>query len=349
MWERKLAVIITLLNLIASIRGEGEVIEPTPSPTRSPTQSQPPTKSQSPTSDILIKNCKETLDEYDYNGNGVIDRNEEFVTFLEHLSGNTEYDGGTNFIDVDLDFIGVLNEVSSESEGLDLSNPAQVLTFCTLLAVQIKNHRTEHPSFLPSLSPAPSDIPTQKPTTFPVAEPSSSPTSSPSKKPTTMPTFSPTFNPSVSPEVSPSQMPTVSPSTAPSCLAKPYNVIVRYPLTSQAGLNAAAIINGEDNTVKADLLHATINVTTSFIDQEYENQSDVYYDETHPPNIDSVLSIDCDVDDLEYAEDEDVNCFVVTSSITVFVDCVTDTNILEENIGEAMRQSMTNNGFCSFM
>jgi len=162
---------------------------------------------------------------------------------------------------------------------------------------------------------------------------------------------------------------------------------VRYPLTTNPGVDAAAILSASDgNTVLVDLISATgaiVNATIAAALEDDEGASvtiglgrrmvqdyglkqrqmldptqvvsartfsyEPYYDSAVPPTIDAVEDVTCDVDDLQYASSSDVSCTVVTSSITVFGYCDTDEEALKASIMTGLVMNFAGNMFCDFI
>ena len=241
------------------------------------------------------------------------------------------------------------------------------------------------PSDVPTLSPSasPSDVPTSKPTDAPSFIGSQYPTITSTSAPSSSPSDGPTSLPSILQTPAPVELPSDSPSSQPSCsqTAEAIVIEVRYPLTTNPGVDANVILSSDGNTVLVDLVSATsllVNQTIAASTasasaeqigeqrrgvQDYHLKARQMLDPTpvvsarafsYAPYfgnavIDNVEDVPCDVDDLQYATSSDVNCTVVTSSITVFGYCDTDMDALTAQIMSGLFMTFAGNMFCDFV
>ena len=279
----------------------------------------------------FLSACNSTLYEYDVNGDGFINRGPEFVNFVMDLIGNDNYvEGSVSFSQLyPLQLVGIFNNAACDSTcedgnenclGCSLDVTLQDENVVCYLCDRLKR-------FIDSL---------EAPTSMPSGFPSESPTSSPTVKPSTAPTTKPV----------------PSPSALPTCGADATMLTIQYPLSTRNDVDAAAILSGADNTVKKDLIDGIAAIVQDELAESSTGTKDPFYDASFPPSIDSVVDTNCDVDDIEYADVSDtnaVNCSVVTSSITIFAYCETDTEALKVSLGQSVRQALMGSGFCQYI
>ena len=275
--------------------------------------------------DVPLQMCNSTLFEYDTSGDGLINRGDEYVNFVMNMIGNTNYvEGSVSFVFLyPLRLIEIFNNAAclcddDECDGcvsdVDIQDEDVVCYLCDRLLRFIDT--LEQPTVAPSL------MPSVGPSTMPTGKPSSAPTG----------------------------VPVPSPSALPTCGYEAVVMTMLYPLTTQAGVDAAAILSETDNYVKKQLINATI----ATVESELESETS-FYDQAVPPSIDDVVDTQCDVDDLQYASASigeaisELNCAVVTSSITVFANCETDQQALQESLALSFRMSLANDEFCQFI